>query len=286
MKIIIESGATKADWRAISLSGEHLSVKSEGINTASMTGDKIRQILDETAPIITSSGETVSKIYFYAAGLIVKQGEPLPETVRAFDLLLKRYFPKADVEYASDLLAAARALCADKPGIVAILGTGSNSCLYDGSNIVRNIRSGGFILGDEGGAAALGRMFIADLIKDLTPESLATEFREKYDLDYANVVAKVYKGAAPSGYLGSFAPDIMMHYADSEYVRDLVHANFGAFFDRVLTRYDTSAYSVGITGTFAYVCREILEKIAKEKGVTISKILKAPIDGLVAYHSL
>lgn len=193
-------------------------------------------------------------------------------------------FPEAEVAYASDLLAAARALFGRKPGIAVILGTGSNSCEYDGKQIVKNVRSGGFILGDEGGGASLGRQFVSDFLKGIVPESVASEFAAKYDMEYFHVVKNVYRGPSPASYLGSFAPFIMEHYDSCLYVKCLVDNNFRALFERCLLQYDIEGKPVGVVGGFGFAHKEILLRVAQEYGVGISDIVSSPIEGLVKYH--
>lgn len=190
----------------------------------------------------------------------------------------------ARIEYASDTLAAARAVCGHKPGIAVILGTGSNNCLYDGSGIVKNVRSGGFILGDEGGGARLGKLFVSDFLKGLVPEPVSSEFASAFEVDYMTVVRNVYQGGSPAGYLGAFAPWITARYDSCEYVKELVDSNFRDFVERVLLQYDTKRYPVGVVGGFGYANREILKKVAEPYGIGFSRFLPSPMEGLVDYH--
>ena len=161
MILIIESGATKADWCAVTGEGIPVFIKTGGINLATMSEEVNEKTVNQALAELEAEDlrEKVDRIHFYAAGLVSSEGDEVPELARGLDKLLKANFPDAVIEYASDLLAAARAVCGHKPGIAAILGTGSNSCLYDGERIVKNVRSGGFILGDEGGGARLGKLF-------------------------------------------------------------------------------------------------------------------------------
>lgn len=208
----------------------------------------------------------------------------VPRIARDLDKQLRTLFPNAIIEYASDLLDAARAVCGSEPGIAAILGTGSNTCLYDGRSIVRNVRSGGFILGDEGGGACLGKLFISDLIKGLVPESLDEEFRATFPADYLTIVQNVYKSSSPAKYLGSFAPWILQRTSSSDYLRTLVETNLRAFIERSLLQYDTESFPVGLVGGFAAACKDILLEVARPYGIRFSKILPASMDGLVDYH--
>ena len=193
-------------------------------------------------------------------------------------------YPNASQEFQSDLVAAARAACGHAPGIAAIVGTGSNSCLYDGEKIVSKVCSGGFILGDEGSAATLGRLFLSDFIKGLVPSEIAGSFASRYPSDYTSIISNVYHcEGSPSGYLGSFAPFIMEHYAHP-YIKELVDGNFRSFIRRSLKQHDTGRYAVGVVGGFAYALKDIFSRIAEEEGVTVSRFVKAPIEGLVDFH--
>ncbi len=284
MIIIVESGATKTDWCSVSESGKVLKVKTAGMNVAVMPAEAIREIIDEAAAGLNPENETVTQVHFYAAGLIVRPGESVPVSVATLHGTLSGFFPQARMEYASDLLAAARAVCGHKSGIAAILGTGSNSCFFDGENVVKNVRSAGFILGDEGGGACLGKLFMADFLKGLVPEPVSSEFASEFTVDYMTVVRNVYKSDAPSKYLGSFAPWILERYDSCGYVRDLVDANFRNFIERALKQYDIAQYPVGIVGGFGYHNQKVLRKVASEYGIRFSEIIAAPIDGLVKYH--
>ncbi len=283
MFIIAESGATKTDWRSVSSSGEIFSFKSIGINVLAKDSDFIEKSLSEVIPSLNPVGEKVTNIYFYAAGLI-SDGLGVPQSAVRLDSILRKAFPEAIIEYASDLLDAARALFGNAPGIAVILGTGSNSCEYDGEKIVKNVRSGGFILGDEGGAARLGRMFVSDYLKGFVPEPVASDFASKFKVDYQTVVHEVYKGVSPPRYLGSFAPFILSYYSDVEYVKSLVDNNFRAIFERSLKQYDLKSHKVGVVGGFGYANKDILKCIAAEYDVEICEITASPIDGLVKYH--
>lgn len=285
MIIIVESGATKTDWCAVAADGSVIPVRTAGMNIATMPIEAIKAIINEAAPQLNPNGEKVTELHYYAAGLIIPEGEKIPPVAKNLDASLKEYFPDAEMEYASDLLDAARAVCGHKPGIAAIMGTGSNSCLYDGKNIVKNVRSAGFILGDEGGGACLGKMFMADFLKGLVPEPVSGEFARDFQVDYFTVVQKVYKSDAPSKYLGEFAPWIMARYDSCDYVRELVDRNFRNFIERALSQYDIRKYPVGVVGGFGYAHQEKLRKVAAEYGIRFSEIIATPIEGLIKYHT-
>lgn len=286
MIIIVESGATKTDWCAAAPEREAINVRTAGMNLATMAQDVIEGIVREAVAAFREKGLSaeVSEVHFYAAGLIVAEGEKVPAQAKGLDNVLRSLFPGAETEYASDLLDAARAVCGHRPGIAAILGTGSNSCLFDGEKVVKNVRSAGFILGDEGGGARLGRLFMSDFLKGLVPEPVSSEFAKDFKVDYMTVVQNVYRGDAPSKYLGSFAPWILERYGASEYVRGLVDQNFRDFIERALKQYDINRYEVGVVGGFGYANRAILEKVAEPYGIRFSSIIATPVEGLVDYH--
>ena len=279
MKLIVDSGATKAGWFAVDGREIIRKVKTSGMNFATMSSADTFGLIAQARDAM--EGLAFSELYFYAAGLL-EGSEAFANAVAA----LSAAFPGTRVECASDLLAAARAVCGRAAGIAAILGTGSNSCFFDGENIVSNVRSGGFILGDEGGGACLGKLFLSDYIKGLVPEPLATEFGEAFEVDYLTVVRRVYRETAPSAYLGSFAPWILERRASSGYVRDLVDSGLESFFDRSLMRYGRTDVPVGFIGGYAVACGDVIREIAARRGLTVSRIIANPIDGLAEYHCL
>lgn len=278
MKLIIDSGATKADWCLVEGGQVVRRFKTAGMNVSVLTSEAVAAIASEASAGL--KGPAVSEAYLYAAGLI-EGSDAATLAVEA----VSAAFGGAPVEGASDMLAAARAACGHAEGLCAILGTGSNSCLYDGSAIVHTARSGGFILGDEGGGACLGKLFIADYIKGLVPEPLASEFGSAFEVDYMTIVRRVYKEAAPSAYLGSFAPWILEHRGDP-YVHALVERNLTDFFERSLLRHGRRDLPAGFVGGFAVACEPQLRAVAQHCGVSILRILASPMDGLVEYHSL
>lgn len=284
MILVAESGATKVHWALVDvekgLVGE---CRTKGINVVLTDTETVASIVREAIEGLSvadgceSLATEVSCIYFYAAGLVSDRPEPGLEAV------LHSCFPHACVEFGSDMLAAARALWADRPGIVSILGTGSNTGFYDGSSVSFNVRSGGFILGDEGSGAVFARDFLADYFKNIVPEGLAEAFRDKFGITYDVVVRSVYRGEAPSRYLASFVPFILEHM-ENEYVGALVCSNFKSYIERSVLAYDVASYDVGIAGTFGWMCEDVLRRMGREYGVRFTGFVKNPIDRLIPYH--
>lgn len=265
MKLIVDIGATNADW---ALSDGRI-IRTEGFNLAHTPGEKLEEILGGAASKV---GPGVSEVHFYAAGLV---------GVSPVDL--GRWFPGASIEYASDMVAAARALFGRRKGIAAIMGTGANTCLWDGGKISAKIPSGGFILGDDGSASVLGRLFVADWLKGIVPEEIARAFEREFCADYAAVVRNVYRGEAPAKYLGSIAPFVLRHYADP-YVKALVDGNFGRFFERAVLPYGD--WPLGIVGGFGWAYRDIVTEVANAYGVKIETLMESPLEGLIKYHGV
>ena len=270
MKVIVDCGATKSDWCFRGADGQIRHCYTEGMNFAHMPPPVLKEVAIRGAGFL---GGGVEEIHVFAAGIV---GKPEP--------VLEEVFPDARIDYASDLEGAARAVCGRAPGIVAILGTGSNSCLYDGRAIVRQIPGGGYILGDEGSAAALGRRFVSDYIKKLVPDAVASAFAGKFPSDYPSLVQRVYRENAPARFLGSIAPFLLERYEDP-YVGALVDENFRAFFSRMVLRFGEDL-PVGVVGGFGYACRPILRRLSAEAGVRIQTFLPSPMDGLAEYYGI
>lgn len=283
MKLIVESGATKTAWRSLASDGTVREALTSGLNPTCLDEEICRDIIRSAIPALNPAGETIEHVYFYGAGLVSEESASI---LRAS---LDMWCPFATVEFHSDILAAARALFGDGSGVVAIMGTGSNSCLYDNGSIVRNIRPGGYILGDEGGGASLGKAFLADFVKGLLPPEIEEELVVETGLDYAKVVRKVYKEPAASAFMASFAPFIMKRI-EHPYMYRLVYECLESFVVRALSRYSSDdepfALKVGVVGSLGCACREILDKIGREHGLEFVKFLKSPIDELVKYHGI
>ena len=275
--ILVESGATKSEWRVLERGGKEVKrFFRAGMNVSTMRMEDVQATLAEAVGregLMNAGG-----FYLYTAGIVT------PEVRRMVEGLLRDHFRIGEVDIQNDLTGAARAACGHEPGIAAILGTGSNTCFYDGELLTQKVYSGGYVIGDEGSGASLGKRFLADYIKGLVPEPLATDFAREFDASYAGIVQGVYRSASPSGYLGSLAPMILRHY-DHPYARDLVDRNFQDFIDRSLLRYDVAAYPVGIVGGFGWACRDILRPLCEKAGIRISRFIQAPIEGLCAYHT-
>ena len=275
-KIIVESGATKSDWRVLGQDGREIKrFLRAGTNVSSMKLEDIKSTLTEA---FASEGlEKAAGFYLYTAGVVT------PEIADELVKHLRSLAQIDEIEINNDLMGAARGACGHEPGIAAILGTGSNTCFYDGSTLSQKVYSGGYVIGDDGSGASLGKLFLADFIKGLAPDEIAQDFAKEFDSSYAGIVQGVYRSASPSGYLGSLAPFILRHYSHP-YAKALVDKNFQSFIDRSLLRYDTARYPVGIVGGFGWACKDIITPLLDKAGIKVSRFIKAPIEGLCEYH--
>lgn len=274
MKILIESGATKSAWRIWNGKAPAEERSFAGMNVSTMKLDKVKEVLVQGFSGIEGP---LDGVYLYLAGVVT---DPIRDELFAFIHNLRTV---DEVDIQNDLMGAARAVCGRKSGIAAILGTGSNTCFYDGKEFSRKVYSGGYVLGDEGSGATLGRLFLSDFIKGLVPEEVAADFRSKFDASYEGIVESVYHSASPSGFLGSLAPFLLSHY-DNAYVKGLVDGNFQAFIDRSLSHYDCANYPVGIAGGFGWACRDILAPMLAASGIRVSRFVRQPIEALCEYH--
>ena len=275
MRLIADSGSTKVDWRAIHSDGSVQEIATAGINPFFQTEEQIVYELQQN--LLPDISASVNEIHFYGAGV------SSPEKVLVLQNCFRKVFPKARSNAYTDLLAAARALCGKKPGIAAILGTGANSCFYDGNEIVDNVPACGFILGDEGSGAVLGKKFISDYLKRQLPADLNTLFDQKYNLNYNSIIERVYRQPFPNRYLATFS--VFLHQNKTNpYVSKLLKNSFEEFFTRNVMQYDYKKYPVNLVGSVAFHYDDIIKDVAKGLGVKIGNILQSPIDGLAEYH--
>lgn len=278
MKLIVESGATKTAWRSVDESGVLRSVQTAGLNPTCLDEDRCMDIVREAVPHLNPEGRQVGEVFFYGAGLVSE------ESCAPIRAALEMWCPFAEIRFHSDLLAAARALFGDGSGIVAIMGTGSNSCLYSDGEIVSNIRSGGFIIGDEGSGAALGKALMSDYVKGLLPEAVAKDLDDRYGLTYQQIVRRVYKEPGAAAFLASFAPFVLEHLAEpSGYIRNMLSDCLEAFVRRALSRYP-GVKEVGVVGSFGCACEGLLREAGARYGLDFVKFVRNPVDELVSYH--
>lgn len=277
MILIADSGSTKTDWVVINDKTAIRNLKTVGFNPFFHTTEDIYTTLENE--FSEEEKSEISKIYFYGAGCIKGTNSHVIE-----DALLK-IFINAEVEADSDLLGATRALFGSESGIACILGTGANSCKYENNEITDNVPILGYILGDEGSGAYLGRKLINHYFKRKLPQAIAQSFEEQYKPVRIDIQNAVYKGESPNRFLASFAP-FLKENIENGYVAKFLTESFEDFFESNIMRYDNySNYDIGFIGSIAHYFSDILKNVAESKGLKISFILEKPIDALIAHHS-
>ena len=277
MILIADSGGSKTDWRLIRNDGSIAQASAPGFNPYYQPIEDLkRNVLEIIIPQV--NGRTVDKIFFYGAGVSSVKNQL---TIKSAFL---EFFPEAQIEIGWDLLAAARALCGHEPGIACIMGTGSNSCLYDGEKIIDNVANLGWILADEGSGANIGRKFLVDYLRKKFPTKLAEQFQQRFPLSREEFLEKVYQQEKPSAFLASFMKFIFQHLKEP-YCYKLVYDSFAEFYENNVMQYENYRnLKVHFTGSIAFYFSDILRQVANDKGITVKNILEGPIAGLTLYH--
>ena len=277
MILIADSGSTKTDWCMAEKGVAIKRIPTKGMNPFFQSEDEMVEKMKHSL-LPELDGKRPEAVYFYGAGCAFDKVEIVR---RAISSVLS--LDLAAIEVNSDMLAAARSVCGHEAGIACILGTGSNSCFYNGKEIEANVSPLGFILGDEGSGAVLGKLFIGDLLKNQLPAGLKEKFLERYQLTPADIIDRVYRKPFPNRFLATLSPFISEHITIPE-VRQLVKQSFKAFLVRNVMQYDYQHYAVGFNGSVAWYYRDILEEALSETGLKMGIIIKAPMEGLLKYH--
>ena len=280
MKLVVDSGSTKTDWGFFNTVYDLKAVKTQGINPCHQSEEEIRNIIRNELLPNTQNIDlgTVSEVFYYGAGCATES------ICTQMASLLKEFIPNASIAVDSDMLGAARALCGHAEGVACVLGTGSNSCLYNGKEIEDQVPSLGYILGDEGSSAALGRRLIGDCLKRQLPEAVSREFMERYSLTKESIIESVYRKPLPNRFIAGFAPFVYDKRAIPE-VHKMIIQCFSEFFTRNVINYHKPWLPVHFVGSLAGSFAEELRETADSLGMTIGKIEASPMSGLVDYHA-
>lgn len=276
MKIIADSSSTRTEW--VMLEGndvvEH--AFTSGLNPYFLTRREISHSIRLELPE-SFFRRRWEHVYFYGAGC----GNL--DKCKVLESSLVAQF-KTPVTVKSDLMGAARGLLVRKPGLVAILGTGSNSCLYDGETILRNVAPLGFILGDEGSGAYLGKQFVADVLRGIAPKALGEEFMKQFSLGYALLMNEVYSNPLPNRSLTKYA-QFLVNRTDDPYVYKLIYDSFMRYFERNIALYGPLDYPLHCVGSTAVAFQDILLKAAADSHINIAKIVPNSMPGLIEFHT-
>jgi N-acetylglucosamine kinase-like BadF-type ATPase len=274
MILIADSGSTKITWSMVHRDKSVETCSTSGINPFLLSREGMVQLIKSE---FTLSGRDISVVWFYGTGA-------LPDKIPVLKEALSLCFDARRIEVNSDLLAAARALCGNHPGIACILGTGSNSCFYNGKTIMKNVPPLGYLLGDEGGGAYIGRKLLSDIFKNQYPERLRRAFFDEYPLTVAEVLENVYRKPFPNRYMAQFAQFVAGHL-DFPEMEELIRTSFADFFRRNLMQYpEISSCPLHFTGSIAFYFRQQLEQTAASFGWTLGKVCREPMQGLIDYH--
>lgn len=277
--LVFDAGATKTEIVAIQNCGVDSTCSCfnySGLNAAVMDEHKIRQGFHDIKSMMPEL--QFSEIHYFGAGCTT---ESIRRSTADF---IKEVWDVAEVEVASDILGAARGLLGRDAGVACIMGTGSNSALYDGRDIVYNVAPLGYVLGDEGSGSALGKRLLGDIFKGIAPKDIIEKFEAEVKLTKDEVVENVYRGSNPTRFLASVCPFISGNIR-SPYIENLVKDEFGRFIDRNVKQYrKVEAIPVSFTGSIAFYFREQLQSAMSQRGLRIGIIARRPMDGLIQYY--
>lgn len=276
MILIADSGSTKTEWCVINKGDILLQLTTAGTNPFFQSEKDIEnELTNSLFPAIHSY--PINNVFFYGAGCA------FPKQQQTITHILQQKL-SASIEVYSDLIAAARSLCGCKPGIACILGTGANSCLYDGKQIIQQTPALGYILGDEGSGAVLGKRLIGDCLKKQLPEELTAKLMQQFNLTQAIILERVYKEPFPNRFLASLTPFLLENIAEPS-IYSLVYSSFSDFFKRNILNYPhADTYPIGFVGSIAYYFQEVLYQAAHSCGLQVGTIFATPMEGLIQYH--
>ena len=277
MILLADSGSTKTDWGLVENGKLVKRLRTSGMNPFQMSEEVITEEI-KTHLVPELPGTVLDEVHFYGAGC-TKEKQPIVERALRANLTIN-----GECEVASDMLGAARGICGHKPGIACILGTGSNSCSYDGKNLVKNVSPLGFILGDEGSGAVLGKLLVGDVLKNQMPEAITKRFFEKYKLTSAEIIDRVYRQPKPNTFLASFVP-FLEENIDEPKIYNLVKESFRSFLRRNVMQYDGwQTLPIGFNGSIAKIYKKPLLEALEEEGMHLGRIIQAPMEAMVEYH--
>lgn len=278
MILIADSGSTKTSWRLLNAEKVAAEAHTVGFNPYYQDTAEIAQVLRDSLVPQLADQPTPQEIYFYGAGCSAPDKKAVVATA------LQENFPAATVHVLHDLEAAAHALCGSEPGIACILGTGSNSCLYDGEKIVHNVPNLGFILGDEGSGGYMGKRLVQAFLNQELPTDVHEAFQNRYHTNRDEIVDHVYRKPYPNRYMAAFAR-FLSDQRTHPYVYQMIYQCLADFFEKNITRYEGhQELDTHFVGSIAFYFQDILREVAKQYGVRVRHIIENPITGLSLYH--
>ncbi|WP_113663182.1 BadF/BadG/BcrA/BcrD ATPase family protein [Pedobacter nanyangensis] len=279
MIVIADGGSTKTNWCLINEAGRKIHFNTEGYNPYFAKQDYIENSLRTTLPDSLDPSK-LEEVYYYGAGCSTDANKKIVADA------MQKVFVNAKINVDHDLLASCRALLGDEPGFAAILGTGTNTCLYDGKGITLNIDSLGYFLGDEGSGSNIGKRLLADYMKGFMPKGLSESFFNIYGLSNEDIFDNIYNKPLPNRFCASFSKflyDFKTVYTD--YAEDVIDTAFTAFFEKLVVHYPNyNKHLLNVVGSVGYSFRDRLSVVADKFEMGVGKIIRSPIDDLVEYH--
>lgn len=276
MILVGDSGSTKTDWRLIQGDIILKQFNCKGLNPHFHSKDSIFQ--EVRSCFEKEHAIQVKEIHFYGSGCSTQEKKQIVSSG------LKELFTAAEIHIYHDLLGAARAGCGSKPGLSGILGTGSNCCLYNGNLITEENRSGGFMIGDEGGGVQIGKVILKNYIEKTFPIHLMDSFEKRYKTNYDEILTNLYKKDYPNRYMANFSR-FAYHNRTEPVIQELILKCFRSYFDTQVTRFpDYQKYPLCLVGSIAFYYQEMIRAVAEEYGVRVGTILEKPISGIANFH--
>ena len=278
MILIADGGSTKADWIAINKNKtEAFRVRTLGLNPEVVSSEELHNRIINMFQLINIKDE-VTEIHFYGAGC------GTPKAVEILQKVLEPIFNNAKVHIAEDMLAAVYAASNKKPAIVCILGTGSNSCYFDGETMHMKTPSLGYVIMDEASGNYFGKILLREYFYERMPKHMEAKFKNEFNLDADYIKEQLYRTQNPNMYLANFAK-FMFEFKDEKYIKRIIKKGFQEFFKYRIIPFEKDANtSIYFIGSIAFYFRDILEKVAGKHGLQITDVIQRPIDNLLAYH--
>lgn len=277
MLLIADSGSTKIDWCLIDNANQRKYFHSIGLNPYNVSENTINnEIVANILPNIPANERM--EMYFYGSGCSTIQKKTQMSNI------FQHYLPNTEIHIEDDLLGAARATCGREKGVAAILGTGSNSCLYDGEKIIENLPSLGYVLCDEGAGTSIGKIVLRNYLRGQMPEHIHKQFAAENPGEEADFLNRLYMGEKPNFYLASFAKFAITR-RDDVYCRRIIEEAFNNFFIMQVSQYsDYKQHPINVVGSVGYYAQDVFKEVAEQHGVKVGKVIQAPLEELINYH--
>jgi len=277
MKLIADSGSTKTTWVLLDGARVKKTINTGGLNPYFHNSESVEAVIRaDLAPFLVE--DQINEVHFYGAGCSTDYNNSMiRDAVRIF-------FRKSEISVYHDILGAARALFGHGSGIACILGTGCNSCYFDGTSTHSKVDSLGYLFGDEGAGSYLGKLFLQAYLKRELPAALRDAFDKQYGFTLEDILNSLYNRPSPNRFLASFSLFLSPN-RDHPFIQELLERSFRDFFEAHIRRYDHYRQTpIGFIGSIAHIYREVLDRVAEKEGVTIARILPSPAEGLIEYH--